>query len=410
MPRSEPLSTERRSQSSMADTQTLVAPPPVAAPPPEGKPHRWLAPVIWLVILAVIVVIIVMSLSSGNGSGLFYNPQNEHGWFVDMIFHPTTVVQKLMVMVLAIALFVGVMALILWLIDRPRIPTGVLVAGFLGPVIIALSTGLLWSAIKTVIQSFQKFDQFGHANGWAAFANYKVIFTEPYRDTLINTVLWIFLVPILATGIGLGYAVMVDRTRFESFAKALIFVPTAISMVAASVMWKYIYFQPAPKGSPEVGLLNAVWKLFGGSPRYWTTDFPVATFMLIIVMIWIQAGFCMTVLSAAIKAVPDDIIEAARIDGASGWRLFRSVTIPTIRPTLVVVLTTVAIASLKTFDIVKVMGGNIPNNDILASAFYNSMSVFQYGWAGAFAVIIFVVVSPVIVFNVIQMRKSEAIR
>ena len=302
------------------------------------------------------------------------------------------------------------MALILWLIDRPRVPNGVLVAGFLGPVVIALSTGLLWSALKTIVQSFQKFDQFGNQIGWNGFKNYSLIFSPPYRDTLINTVLWIFLVPIIATGLGLGYAVMVDRTRFESYAKALIFVPTAISLVAASVIWKYVYYAPAPEGSPEVGLLNAVWKGIGGTPQNWTTKFPLGTFALIVVMIWIQAGFCMTVLSAAIKGVPDDIIEAARIDGASGFRLFRSVTVPTIRPTLVVVITTVAIASLKTFDIVNVMGGNLPINNIVANAFYNQMSVQQYGNAGAFAVIIFIVVTPVIIFNVIQMRKSEAQR
>ena len=131
---------------------------------------------------------------------------------------------------------------------------------------------------------------------------------------------------------------------------------------------------------------------------------------MIVVMIWIQAGFAMTVLSAAIKAVPDDIVEAAKIDGATGMRLFRSITIPTIRPTLVVVITTVAIASLKTFDIVNVMGGNLPGNDILANAFYNQLSVQQNGLAGALAVLIFIIVSPIIVFNVIQMRKSEAIR
>jgi alpha-glucoside transport system permease protein len=393
----------------MADQQVLKA-PPVAKPPPGGKPNRWLSPLVWLVIIAIIVTVILMSLSSGSGGGLFYNSQNQHNWFVDMIFHPTSAAQKLLVMVFAIAIFVGVMALILWLIDRPRVPNGVLVAGFLGPVVIALATGLLWSAIKTVVQSFQKFDQFGTQVGWNGFRNYKLIFTAPYRDTLINTVLWIFLVPIIATGLGLAYAVLVDRTRFESFAKALIFVPTAISMVAASVIWKYVYYAPAPSGQPEVGLLNAVWKGIGGTPQNWTTKFPLGTITLIVVMIWIQAGFCMTVLSAAIKAVPDDIIEAAKIDGATGWRLFRSVTVPTIRPTLVVVLTTVAIASLKTFDIVNVMGGNLPINNIVANAFYNQMSVQQYGFAGAFAVIIFIVVTPVIIFNVIQMRKSEAQR
>jgi alpha-glucoside transport system permease protein len=227
---------------------------------------------------------------------------------------------------------------------------------------------------------------------------------------LINTVLWIFQVPILATAFGLVYATLVDRTRGEALAKALIFLPTAISMVAASVIWKFVYLAPAPTGKEQVGLLNALVDVVGMSPQNWITKYPTGTFALIVVMIWIQAGFAMTVLSAAIKAVPDDIIEAARIDGASGMRLFWSVTIPSIRPTLVVVLTTVAIASLKTFDIVNVMGGNLPDNNIVANAFYNAMAVQQPGWAGAFAVLIFIVVTPVIIFNVRQMRKSEAIR
>lgn len=149
---------------------------------------------------------------------------------------------------------------------------------------------------------------------------------------------------------------------------------------------------------------------FGGQPSDWTLSFPSGTIALIVVMIWIQAGFAMTVLSAAIKAVPDDIVEAAKIDGATGMRLFRSITIPTIRPTLVVVITTVAIASLKTFDIVNVMGGNLPANNILANAFYNQLVVQQNGFAGALAVLIFIIVSPIIVFNVRQMRKSEEIR
>lgn len=124
-------------------------------------------------------------------------------------------------------------------------------------------------------------------------------------------------------------------------------------------------------------------------------------------MVWIQTGFAMTVLSAALKAVPDDIIEAARIDGATGPRLFFSVMLPSIRPTVVVVLTTVAIASLKTFDIVNVMGGNLPKNNILANAFYNALVVRQNGLAGAFAVVIFIIVTPVIIFNVRQMKKAE---
>ena len=393
----------------MVDQQVLGA-PPSSRQSNISRPNRWLAPLVWLIIAAIVIAIVIMSLRSGSGTGLLYNSQGDHNWFTQAIFQPTSAGQKLLVMVIAIAVFVLVMGIILWAVDRPKVPNGALVAGFLGPVVIALAVGLLWSAIKTVIQSFQKFNQFGQVIGWAGFGNFAKVFTSQNEKMLINTVIWIFAVPIVSTLLGLAYAVLVDRTRFENLAKALVFLPTAISMVAASVIWKYVYFNPAPEGQSQIGLLNAVIVAFGGTAQNWTTKFPIGTFALIIVMIWIQAGFCMTVLSAAIKAVPDDIIEAARIDGASGWRLFTSVTVPTIRPTLVVVLTTVAIASLKTFDVVNVMGGNLPINNIVANAFYNQMAVQQYGLAGAFAVIIFIVVTPVIIFNVRQMKKSEAVR
>lgn len=388
-------------------TQTDVAKPPVSMPPRRSR--SWISAVVWIVIAALVGGVIYLSLSPG-GSPLLYNSSNSHSWFVDMIFQPETVAQKLVVMVLAIAAFLAVMAFILWVVDRTSVPKGVLIAGFIGPVVLALASGLLWSAIKTIIQSFQKFDQFGTEIGWAGWSNYGHVFTSANTHMLINTVVWIFVVPIFATIFGLVYAVLVDRTRFEAAAKALIFLPMAISMVAASVIWKYVYFQPAPEGSAEIGLLNAIVRVIGITPVNWTAEYPIGTFALIVVMIWIQTGLAMTLLSASIKAIPDEIIEAARIDGASGWRLFRSITVPSIRPTIVVVITTIAIASLKTFDIVNVMGNNLTDNNILANAFYNWMSVQQPGWAGSAAVLIFVVVIPVIVFNVRQMRKSEAVR
>jgi alpha-glucoside transport system permease protein len=386
-----------------------VATAPTGAASDDTKQHRWLTPVVWLAVFAAIGAVIYYSLSPG-GKPILYTASNEHSWFVDMIFKSTTVAQKLSVMVLAIVLFIAVMALILWAVDRRSVPKPVLIAGFLGPVVIALTSGLLWSALKTIMQSFQKFDQFGTQIGWAGWANYGHVFTGANREMLINTVIWIFVVPIFSTVFGLVYAVLVDRTRFEALAKALIFLPMAISMVAASVIWTYVYYAPAPKGRDQIGMLNALLGTVGIAPVNWTTVFPVGTFALIIVMVWMQTGFAMTLLSASIKAIPDEIIEAARIDGATGWVLFKSITVPSIRPTIVVVLTTVAIASLKTFDIVNVMGNNLGINNILANAFYNWMAVQQPGWAGSAAVIIFIVVIPVIVFNVRQMRKSEAVR
>jgi alpha-glucoside transport system permease protein len=331
-------------------------------------------------------------------------------WFFSMLFKPVTAMQKITVGILAIVLFVAVMGVILWLIDRPKVPNFVLLAGFLGPVVVFLAVGLLWPAIRTILDSFHKFRQ-GNAVGWTGFENYTYYFHGGQSKMFINTVLWVFLVPICATVFGLVYAVLVDRTRFEKAAKALIFLPTAISMVAASVIWRYVYYQPGFGSKGQIGLLNGIVTAFGGTPKNWLIlSFPSPTFALIVIMIWIQAGFAMTVLSAAIKAIPDDIIEAAAIDSATGIRLFRYITIPSIRPTLVVVITTVAIGALKTFDIVLVMVGTSAPNAILASGFYGALSNLEYGRAGALAVMIFVIVSPIIIFNVRQMKKSEGIR
>lgn len=395
-------------------SQTLTGPrtPVDEMPAPSAPPKQkhWITALVGAFLGLLVIAFIYVGWKSFDRKILYNDPNQPHNWVVNMLFNPTTPTQKIIEMVAAILLFLAIMGAILFLVDRDNVPNGTLVMGFLGPVIVALSVGLVWPAIKTVFQSFRKFDQFGEDLGWAGVRNYTHFFNSQNADLFINTVLWVFLVPIFATLFGLAYAVLVDRTRFEAGAKALIFLPTAISLVAASIIWKYVYYAPAAGDNPQVGVLNALVTAVGGSPSNWTIKFPQATFAMIAVMIWVQAGFAMTVLSAAIKAVPDDIVEAARIDGATGFRLFRSITVPTIRPTLVVVITTVAIASLKTFDIVNVMGGNLPSNNILANAFWNQLSVQQPGYAGALAVLIFIIVSPIIVFNVIQMKKSESIR
>lgn len=378
-----------------------------------AKIQGFWTPLVWFVVAAIIGAVVWSGVSStnSNGKGFLYNTgqQFTHGWVTRTLFSPTTTGQKIIVMFVVIVLFIAVMGLILWLVDHTRVPNGTVVAGFLGPTVIALAGGLLYPAISTILASFHKYDAQATAAGWAGFANYTHFFNKASAPIFYNTIAWIVLVPVFATAFGLVYAVLVDRTRFEAAAKALIFLPTAISMVAAAVMWKYIYYQPT-QGSGQVGVLNALVAPFGGSAQNWLIKWPVSSLAMIVVMVWIQAGFAMTVLSAAIKAVPDDIVEAAKIDGATGMRLFRSITIPTIRPTLVVVITTVAIGSLKTFDLVNILGNGITKNDILASSYYSLYASQQPGLAGAVAVMIFILVSPVIVFNVRQMKKADANR
>ncbi|WP_255498192.1 carbohydrate ABC transporter permease [Nakamurella sp. PAMC28650] len=398
-------------------TPTRTEGPPPATMPERNRPDKtigWLTPVVWFVVAFIVGFIVYSgsSSTSSDGKGFLYNTGQAftHGWVARTLFDPTTAIQKIVVMIVVIALFVAVMGLILWLVDHRRVPNGTVVAGFLGPVVIALAGGLLYPAVRTIIASFQKVNGAGDSSGWTGFTNYTHFFNAANAPIFYNTIAWIFLVPIFATAFGLVYAVLVDRIRLEAAAKALVFLPTAISLVAAAVMWRYIYYQPSDQGHGQVGLGNALFTAFGGTPQNWLIKSPVSTLAMIVVMIWIQAGLAMTLLSAAIKAVPDDIVEAAQIDGATGIRLFRSITIPTIRPTLVVVITTIAISSLKTFDLVLVLGNGITKNDILASAFYSNNASSQPGLAGALAVMIFIIVSPVIVFNVRQMKKADANR
>lgn len=391
----------------MTDLQERPTPTPVPVRDREEKTLNWLTPVVWAVILLAIAGVIWSGWKAGNGNPILFDAQKEHGWFLSAIFNPTSVGQKIFVMLFAILLFVVVMGIILWAIDRPRVPNGVLVAGFLGPVIIALTGGLLFAAFKTIFESFRKFDQFGTDTGWNSFKNYSHWFNSANRDMLINTVLWVFLVPILATAFGLVYATLVDRTRFEAAAKALIFLPTAISMVAASVIWKYVYYSPAPEGGKQIGLLNAIVTAFGGKPSDWTLSFPSGTIALIVVMIWIQAGFAMTVLSAAIKAIPEDIVEAARLDGVRAFGMFRFVTVPSIRPALIVVLTTIAIGTLKVFDIVRTTTGGQFGTGVIANEFYSqSFRADNQGLGAALAVLLFILVLPIVIYNIRQLRTE----
>lgn len=316
--------------------------------------------------------------------------------------------EKFVQMVLAIVLFYSVMAIILLLTQRLRSRAGerVQAAAFLGPSLLLIGIGLLYPAIVTAWQSLHGAALFDPP--FVGLDNYKTLFTNPQEITVLrNTLLWVVLTPLFSTGIGLGYAVIIDRARFEKFAKALIFMPIAISMVGASIIWKFVYDYKAG-GSEQIGLLNQilVW-LHLDTYNFLLTD-PWNTLFLIVILIWIQAGFAMTILSASIKAIPDDIVEAARLDGVGGWKMFRYITVPSIRPSLIVVLTTITIATLKVFDIVQTATGGNFNTSVLAYEFYRQNFVAgDQGLATAIAVVIFILVTPVVIYNIRQMRKLE---
>jgi len=210
--------------------------------------------------------------------------------------------------------------------------------------------------------------------------------------------------------LGLLIATLADRVRYESLAKAIIFMPMAISFVGAGVIWGFVYdFNPA--GAKQVGLLNAVVTSLGGRPVSWLTEPQINTIMLIIVGTWVWTGFCMTILAAALKSVPSEVQEAARVDGATEWQVFQSVTIPHIMPTIIVVITTMVINVLKIFDIVYVMTGGNYGTEVIANRMIKEMySSFQPGRASAIAVILIVVIIPFMVLNIRRFQEQEAAR
>ena len=313
--------------------------------------------------------------------------------------------EKFLQMFYALAGFVLFFALLLFIVSRVRgranQPVTVLV--FVGPAVVMLAFGLLYPAIVTMVQSFQNAD----STAFVGLENYATLFREQeYQRVLINTFIWVLLVPVAATLIGLVYAVLVDRTRTEALSKALVFIPMAISMVGASIIWKFVYdFRPT--NAPQIGLANQILKSLGLDTYQFLLTEPWNTFFLIVVMIWIQAGFAMTVLSASIKAIPDDIIEAAKLDGVSGLQMFRHITVPSIRPGMIVVLTTIAIGTLKVFDVVRTMTGGRFKTSVVANEFYTQ--AFRYDNAGlsaALAVLLFILVVPIIAYNISQLRKA----
>jgi ABC-type sugar transport system permease subunit len=231
------------------------------------------------------------------------------------------------------------------------------------------------------------------------------VFTS-MRGVVWNNLWWVFGVVFIATAVGLAIAVLADRMRGESIAKSLVFLPMAISFVGASVIWRFVYYFQ-PQELEQIGLLNAVWKGLGGETVAYVQQLPWNTFFLMIVLIWGQTGFAMVVLSAAIKAVPDEFLEAARVDGATESQIFWKVTLPQLRTTIGVVVTTLIVTVMKVFDIVKVMtNGEFATNVIANEQFDQSFRFNDYGRGAALAVVLFLAILPIIIYNVRRIRKE----
>jgi alpha-glucoside transport system permease protein len=316
---------------------------------------------------------------------------------------------------------VGVFAVILgalyWVTTQlpKRFREGSQVAVFLGPVILLLMIGLIVPAIRTIVLSLHD-DSRDEKFQW--FANYTDIFGDSaMRTVLFNNLLWVVLVTILSAYFGLRIARFADGMRGENIAKALIFLPTAISFVGAGIIWKFIYAPRIGRGD-DIGLLNRVWTwldpILPGKQdsQLWLlkTDFKLNTLLLIVVMIWIQTGFATVVFSAAIKGVPESLREAARIDGATEQQVFRRVVIPYIRTTIITVFTTTVIAVLKVFDIVRAMtGGNFETNVIANEMYAKSFPENRPNYGAALAVILFIAVLPVVFVNQRNQRYAREV-
>lgn len=270
---------------------------------------------------------------------------------------------------------------------------------FLGPAVAMLTVFLIAPAILTIIASATE--------GEGLVANWSFVLTSPEMWLAFrNNIVWL----VLGTGgsvvIGLLVATLVDRVKREALAKTFIFLPLAISMVGASVIWRFVYAWQ-PEGEAQIGLVNAAWSGLGNEPVPWLQVPPFNTVALIVIMIWLQTGFAMVVLSAALKGVPSEVIEAARMDGAGEASVFFRIVVPMIRGTLIAVATTVSIAILKVFDIVYVTTGGRFETEVLANRMFSEMFSYRnFGHASAIATILFIAVVPIMVINIRNLRRQ----
>ncbi len=275
---------------------------------------------------------------------------------------------------------------------------------FLAPAILALGIYLVYPVIATLWLSLTDRDQGG---AFVGLANYSQMFGEAkFWEAMRNNMMWLIVVPALSTAFGLLAAQLTDRIGWGSFAKSLIFMPMAISFVGASVIWKLIY-DTRPEGTEQIGMLNAIWVFFGGEPQTWLTIPLLNNFLLMAVLIWIQTGFAMVILSAALRGIPEETIEAAIVDGANPLQIFFKIKVPQIMGTIVVVWTTITLVVLKVFDVVLAMTNGQWETQVLANYMYDKLfRSFDWGVGSASAIVIMVLVLPILIWNVHNVRKE----
>jgi alpha-glucoside transport system permease protein len=274
---------------------------------------------------------------------------------------------------------------------------------WVAPAFLFLITFMIYPTIRTFIDSLMN----RNSREFVGFANYANLFgRSSFWQTLLNNALWIVFFTSVVVGMGLIIAVLADRVRYETVVKTVVFIPMAISFVAAGVIWGFMY-----NYDPKIGTINAVISGLGGEPVTFMLQWPMNTFLLIVVGIWMWVGFAMVILSAGLKGISAELLEAARMDGATELQVFFRIILPLLAPTIAVVATTIVITALKTFDIVYVMTGGRYGSDVFGTAFYNEKFLnHNNGTSSAIAIILLLAIIPVMLFNIRRFRAQEAIR
>jgi len=292
----------------------------------------------------------------------------------------------------------------------PKKTSGTLLPyAFLLPALGLIGMMLVYPTVQTINYSFANAD----SSQYVGLQNYVDIFQDPeFRGSLFNNLLWLIIVPAVTVALGVVVAVLADKlsTGGEKVSKSVIFAPMAISFVGASAIWGFVYAYDPP-GESQVGLLNAVWTSFGADPVSWlsTSSLSLNDILLMVILIWLQVGFAMILLSSAIKGVPEETIEAARIDGATELQIFFQVVVPQIKGTMITVYITVLILVLKVFDIVYVMTNGRDGTNVIANLFFQEIFAnSQAGIAAAIVVVLLIAVTPVLVYQVRHFRAEEA--
>lgn len=354
--------------------------------------------------IGAVGVVVTVYLACNIFLAFAYYPQ----WFLN---------SSLLIGALGLIVGIGGSVLFFWFLNLcieglpSRMSEGVIPYAFLLPGFSLIALLLLYPTAQTIVYSFANDD----STDWVGLDNYQAIFSDPsFWSTLFNNLLWILIVPIITVSLGLAVAVLADKLSpaGENISKSFVFLPMSISFVGAATIWGLVYaYEDA--GSAQTGLLNAIVVSLGGEPQSWyqIDTFRLNSLLLMVILIWLQTGFAMVLLSSAIKGVPEDTVQAGRMDGASETRIFWQIVFPQVRPTMLAVFITVLILVLKVFDIIYVTTNGRYNTNVIANRFFNELFVSQQaGQAAAVVVVLLILVLPVLIYQVHSFRQQEANR